>query len=149
MTINKLTEAQLLFRLQDFYGAEQDASEIGDHEYAQECADIVSVIRELQEYRKELPGGLFELQNIKSDARAISTRLKDALTRNSKQAIKIGVYERIYGPLRECPGEASIYPAGQHSHGCKTFFCLAGHHHIGEYMFGSHTHSVTGGKNDA
>lgn len=52
MTTNKLTEAQLLFRLQDFYGAEQDAWGIGDHEYAQECADIVSVIRELQEYRK-------------------------------------------------------------------------------------------------
>lgn len=86
---------------------------------------------ELQEYRKEIPNGLFELQNI-----------------------KIGVYERIYGQLRECPGEASIYPVGQHTHGCKTFYCLSGHHHIGEYMFApdqinSHTHSVTGGKNDA
>lgn len=60
----------------------------------------------------------------------------------------IKVYERIYGPLRECPGEASIYPAGQHSHGCKTFYCLSGHHHIGEYMFenGSHTHTITSGK---
>ncbi|MDM4369896.1 DUF550 domain-containing protein [Klebsiella oxytoca] len=48
---SKLTDSQLLFRLQEFYGAEKDASEIGDHEFAQECADIVSVIRELQEYR--------------------------------------------------------------------------------------------------
>lgn len=52
MTNNQLTDSQLLFRLQDFYGAEQDASKIGDHEYAQECSDIVSVIRELQECRK-------------------------------------------------------------------------------------------------
>lgn len=108
---------------------------------------------ELQKYQHEVPGGLFELQNIKSDARAVSTRLADALTRNSQQAIRIGIYERIYGPLRECPGEDSIYPAGQHTHGRKTFYCLSGHHHIGEYMFGpdemaSHTHSVTGGEND-
>ncbi|HHT1417939.1 TPA: hypothetical protein ACTYDR_004821 [Klebsiella pneumoniae] len=48
---SKLTDSQLLFRLQEFYGAEKDASEIGDHEFAQECADIVRVIRELQEYR--------------------------------------------------------------------------------------------------
>lgn len=110
-------------------------------------------LENLQEYQQEVPGGLFELQNIKSDARAVSTRLADALTRNSQQAIRIGIYERIYGPLRECPGEDSIYPAGQHTHGRKTFYCLSGHHHIGEYMFGpdemaSHTHSVTGGEND-
>lgn len=86
--------------------------------------------------------------------RELAKLLEDALTRNSEQAAKIGIYERIYGPLRECPGEASIYPVGQHTHGCKTFYCLSGHHHIGEYMFGpdqinTHTHSVTGGKNDA
>lgn len=52
MPINKLTEGQLLFRLQDFYGAEQDALKICDYEYAQECSDIVSVIREVLEYRK-------------------------------------------------------------------------------------------------
>lgn len=51
-TNNRLTEGQLLFRLQDFYGAEQDALKIGDYEFAQECSDIVSVIRELQEHRK-------------------------------------------------------------------------------------------------
>ncbi|WQI92373.1 hypothetical protein R5O97_05880 [Citrobacter freundii] len=52
--LNKLTDGQLLFRLQDFYGAEQDAIEINDHEYAQECSDIVSVIREVMESRKAL-----------------------------------------------------------------------------------------------
>lgn len=55
MLINKLTEGQLLFRLQDFYGAEQDALEICDHEYAQECSDIVSVIRELLAFRTNSP----------------------------------------------------------------------------------------------
>jgi hypothetical protein len=48
----RLTEAQLLFRLQEFFGAEQDATAIGDHEFANECADVVSIIRELQAYRK-------------------------------------------------------------------------------------------------
>lgn len=52
MTNNKLPDGQLLFRLQEFYGAERDASKIGDHEYAQECADVVSIINEVQEYRK-------------------------------------------------------------------------------------------------
>lgn len=52
--LNKLTDGQLLFRLQDVYGAEQDAIKINDHEYAQECSDIVSVIREVMESRKAL-----------------------------------------------------------------------------------------------
>lgn len=52
--LNKLTDGQLLFRLQDVYGAEQDAININDHEYAQECSDIVSVIREVMESRKAL-----------------------------------------------------------------------------------------------
>lgn len=49
-----LTDGQLLFRLQDFYGAGQDAIEINDHEYAQECTDVVSIIREVIESRKKL-----------------------------------------------------------------------------------------------
>lgn len=49
-----LTDGQLLFRLQDFYGAGQDAMEINDHEYAQECTDVVSIIREVIESRKAL-----------------------------------------------------------------------------------------------
>ncbi|HAT3955624.1 TPA: hypothetical protein I9Y43_004272 [Kluyvera ascorbata] len=52
MANNQLTDGQLLFRLQDFFGAEQDATKMGDHEFAQECADIVSVIREVQAKRK-------------------------------------------------------------------------------------------------
>ncbi|ENZ4270178.1 hypothetical protein ACGKJO_005285 [Klebsiella pneumoniae] len=57
MSNNRLTEGQLLFRLQDFYGAEQDALKMGDYEFAQECSDIVSVIRELQEFRKANSAG--------------------------------------------------------------------------------------------
>lgn len=49
-----LTDSQLLFRLQDFYGAGQDAMEINDHEYAQECTDVVSIIREVIASRKAL-----------------------------------------------------------------------------------------------
>ncbi|EOS93103.1 3'-5' exoribonuclease [Erwinia tracheiphila] len=42
-------------------------------------------------------------------------------------------------PIRPCPGEMSIYPFGQHTHGCRTFLCNLGHNHIGEYMFGPKT----------
>lgn len=52
MSDNKLTEAQLLFRLQQFHGAELEATEMGDHEFAHECADVASIIREVQAYRK-------------------------------------------------------------------------------------------------
>ncbi|MFZ4217582.1 hypothetical protein ACEV6Q_06960 [Enterobacter ludwigii] len=52
MNDNKLTEAQLLFRLQQFHGAELEATEMGDHEFAHECADVASIIREVQGYRK-------------------------------------------------------------------------------------------------
>ena len=48
----RLTEAQLLFRLQEFSDAEQDAIALGDHEFARECADVVSIIRELQACRE-------------------------------------------------------------------------------------------------
>lgn len=52
MTSNRLTEAQLLFRLQQFHGAEQEATEMGDHEFAHECADVASIIREVQARRQ-------------------------------------------------------------------------------------------------
>ncbi|WP_245248447.1 hypothetical protein [Yokenella regensburgei] len=49
-----LTEGQLLFRLQDFHGAEQEASGIGDYEFAQESADIASALRELLQARRTI-----------------------------------------------------------------------------------------------
>ncbi|EMS0915292.1 hypothetical protein WKJ17_002901 [Salmonella enterica] len=80
---------------------------------------------------------------------------------NSKQAVKIGIYERIYGLLRECPGAGSIYsvapiegeciPHGVLAHiGCISFYCNLGHLHIAEpaAFTGCHTHSLSGGTND-
>lgn len=50
----KLTEGQLLFRLQDFQGAEKEALEIGDYEFAQESADIANALRELLQARRTI-----------------------------------------------------------------------------------------------
>ncbi|MCE5368460.1 hypothetical protein [Klebsiella oxytoca] len=50
----KLTEGQLLFRLQDFQGAEQEALEIGDYEFAQESSDIANALRELLQARRTI-----------------------------------------------------------------------------------------------
>lgn len=49
-----LTEGQLLFRLQDFHGAEQEALGIGDYEFAQESADIACALRELLQARRAI-----------------------------------------------------------------------------------------------
>ena len=49
-----LTEGQLLFRLQDFHGAEQEALGIGDYEFAQEGADIACALRELLQARRTI-----------------------------------------------------------------------------------------------
>lgn len=51
--------------------------------------DIVQLLRKLREFCKEVPGGIFEIQNIKSDNRALSKRLSDALERNSRQAVEL------------------------------------------------------------
>ncbi|EHL3531832.1 hypothetical protein KDM66_000834 [Salmonella enterica] len=49
-----LTEGQLLFRLQDFHGAEQEALGIGDYEFFQESADIANALRELLQARQTI-----------------------------------------------------------------------------------------------
>ena len=73
--LNKLTDVQLLFRLQDFYGAEQDAIKINDHEYAQECSDIVSVIREVMESRKALEAAENRMTELESRVVALPRRV--------------------------------------------------------------------------
>lgn len=76
-----LTNSQLLFRLQDFYGAEQDALKIGDYEFAQECSDIMSVIRELQVFRKansELPPLIMQ-EECPAEIRELMASHSDAL----------------------------------------------------------------------
>lgn len=80
--------------------------------------------------------------------------IRNSLSENELAHHKVAVYEKLFGVLRPCPGESSIYSVGQHTHGCRPFYCLAGHYHISAYMFGqkitlSHAHSVTGEKNDA
>lgn len=49
-----LTEGQLLFRLQDFHGAEQEALGVGDYEFFQESADIANALRELLQARRTI-----------------------------------------------------------------------------------------------
>lgn len=73
----------------------------------------------------------------------------------------LNVYERIYGPLRKCPGPDSIYsatpsvgervPHGICAHaGCVDFYCEFGHLHLEPVPYpGCHAHSLNGGKNDA
>ena len=81
MKIDKLTDEQI--KSLDFKAMQWNELKSDDYRM------LRSLIAEIQEYRKEIPGGLFELQNIKSDARAISTRLGEALTRNSELAIQL------------------------------------------------------------
>lgn len=76
-----LTDGQLLFRLQDFYGAGQDAMEINDHEYAQECTDVVSIIREVIESRKSLEAAKAAQQTALEYTAGIENQLEDALAR--------------------------------------------------------------------
>lgn len=78
-----LTDGQLLFRLQDFYGAEQDAIKINDHEYAQECSDIVSVIREVMESRKALEAA--EKRIAELEARAFNPAILDVIAERQRQ----------------------------------------------------------------
>lgn len=49
-----LTDGQLLSRLQDFHGAEQEALGVGDYEFAQESADIANALRELLKARRTI-----------------------------------------------------------------------------------------------
>lgn len=44
----------MLFRLQDFHGAEQEALGIGDYEFFQESADIANALRELLQARRTI-----------------------------------------------------------------------------------------------
>lgn len=76
-----LTDGQLLFRLQDFYGAGQDAMEINDHEYAQECTDVVSIIREVIASRKALEAAKAAQQTALEYTAGIENQLEDALAR--------------------------------------------------------------------
>ncbi|MFN1233380.1 hypothetical protein [Enterobacter hormaechei] len=81
-----LTDGQLLFRLQDFYGAGQDAMEINDHEYAQECTDVVSIIREVIESRKALEAA--EKRIAELEAREKSLRTVGVMSQKAYQRLE-------------------------------------------------------------
>lgn len=119
-----------------------------------------------------IPGSKFDFNNLPDGINKLYAAPQPAPEReqvrrdyaedvNSKQAVKIGIYERIYGLLRECPGAGSIYsvapiegeciPHGVLAHtGCISFYCNFGHLHIAEpaAFTGCHTHSLNGGTND-
>ncbi|EDV1048309.1 TPA: hypothetical protein R8G59_002681 [Citrobacter freundii] len=112
------------------------------------CEALVEILRECRIARDKAQEELQERRDYPEDV-------------NSKQAFKIGIYERIYGLLRECPGAGSIYsvapiegeciPHGVLAHiGCISFYCNLGHLHIAEpaAFTGCHTHSLNGGTND-
>jgi hypothetical protein len=58
--MEKLTHAQLLSRLSQFSGAQHEAAAIDDHDFARECADVVSIISELLEARTKLAAAYIE-----------------------------------------------------------------------------------------
>ncbi|HGG8984089.1 TPA: hypothetical protein ACJJXI_004237 [Enterobacter hormaechei subsp. xiangfangensis] len=90
-----LTDGQLLFRLQDFYGAGQDAMEINDHEYAQECTDVVSIIREVIESRKALEAKKKRIAELERD----ETQLIEE--RDSAEQALADMYEAAMGDRPE------------------------------------------------
>ena len=90
-----LTDGQLLFRLQDFYGAGQDAIEINDHEYAQECTDVVSIIREVIESRKALKAAEKRIADLERD----ETQLIEE--RDSAEKALADMYEAALGSRPE------------------------------------------------
>ncbi|NDO81489.1 hypothetical protein CJP72_12135 [Citrobacter sp. NCU1] len=129
-------------KMVDRHAREGDAAQQAVHTV------LLKALLELQERRKT------------DSAYPVAWTAKDV--RNSQLATRVGIYERIYGSLRECPGPNSIYsvapsgnehvPHGICAHvGCISFYCNFGHLHLGEpdASQGRHTHSLSGGKNDA
>lgn len=83
--------------------------------------------------------------------------IADTLAELKAETDKAQVYEKIYGPLRQCPGADSIIfrdMASMHgisAHlGCIPFYCEFGHVHLRdiEPVQGCHTHSLSGGDYD-
>ncbi|MFZ4221487.1 hypothetical protein ACEV6Q_27155 [Enterobacter ludwigii] len=113
MSDNKLAEAQLLFRLQQFHGAEQEATEMGDHEFAHECADVASIIREVQKYRKAAGDPEFECyrrarQGITNIGIALEETFGGLHGTHSEPDILLeckAICDAIYGAYRQAAGE--------------------------------------------
>ncbi|HDH1787630.1 TPA: hypothetical protein PIW05_005016 [Klebsiella quasipneumoniae subsp. similipneumoniae] len=85
----KLTDGQLLFRLQDFQGAEQEALGIGDYEFAQESADIANALRELLQARRTIE----ELTSVVEQRNGECVRLHSELESRTVKLPKLKMLE--------------------------------------------------------
>ncbi|HFZ2383241.1 hypothetical protein ABMC13_23325 [Citrobacter portucalensis] len=108
-----LTEGQLLFRLQDFHGAEQEALGIGDYEFAQESADIACALRELLQARRTIE----ELTAVVGQRNGECVRLHSLLEAAEKriaelEALTVNLPKRSVGEVMHMSGFSRDYAEG-------------------------------------
>lgn len=84
--MEKLTHTQLLNRLTQFSGAHYEAAAIEDHDFAHECADMVSVITEVLEARAKLAGTGATFIDIPMMARTCVTSTAISILRAARAA---------------------------------------------------------------
>lgn len=96
-----LTEGQLLFRLQDFHGAEQEALGIGDYEFFQESADIANALRELLQARRTIE----ELTAVVGQRNGECVRLHSLLDAAEKRIAELEAREVTLPAEKFCPSE--------------------------------------------
>lgn len=127
----KLTEGQLLFRLQDFQGAEQEALGIGDYEFAQESADIANALRELLQARRTIEEltSVVEQRNgecvrlhSELESRTVTAAAADVLAERQRQVTAEGwTAERDDGYQNsELADAAACYAIHAHNQGFST-----------------------------
>lgn len=98
-----LTEGQLLFRLQDFQGAEKDALAIGDYDFAQESADIACALRELLQARRTIQ----ELTAVVEQRNGECVRLHSEL---KSRTVKLPT-TRLWAGVTECYEKSDVIAA--------------------------------------
>lgn len=108
-----LTEGQLLFRLQDFHGAEQEALGIGDYEFFQESADIANALRELLQARRTIE----ELTAVVGQRNGECVRLHSLLDAAEKriaelEARTVNLPKRRVGEVMRMSGFSRDYAEG-------------------------------------
>lgn len=108
-----LTEGQLLFRLQDFHGAEQEALGIGDYEFFQESADIANALRELLQARRTIE----ELTAVVGQRNGECVRLHSLLDAAEKriaelEARKVNLSKLSVGEVMHMSGFSRDYAEG-------------------------------------
>ncbi|EBY8091372.1 hypothetical protein D6L13_03755 [Salmonella enterica subsp. enterica serovar Ordonez] len=97
MTNTKLTDERVLQRLSQFEGAYKEACVLQDDDFASECADIVRVLRELQERRKaEWTYCLATLYEIDGVFTKDPTAIANARGRKVQGYVELEVANRFY-----------------------------------------------------